>query len=184
MNSTEISRRSVDMCLLCAGTDGTSADMMSTQTGGGALVAVSNAVNLGKLFKQSILTGEREALKSFNETYLNEVKLVEPEEIVYKGAKGWDLHGWLMKPVGYEAGQKYPPIVEIHGGPAAMYANPFSMSCNCWRQKHTVSNMQIHEEVTGIARNSSMPFVVIMAAEIMKILWLDLIMCLMGINSY
>ena len=30
-----------------------------------------------------------------------------------------------MKPAGYEEGQKYPLIVEIHGGPHAMYANTF-----------------------------------------------------------
>ena len=90
-----------------------------------ALVAVSNAVNPGELYKQVIATGEREVLTSFNDTYLEEVELVEPEAIVYKGAKDWDVHGWLMKPAGYEEGKNYPLIVEIHGGPAAMYANTF-----------------------------------------------------------
>ena len=90
-----------------------------------ALVAVSNAVNPGELYKQSITTGERQALTSFNATYLEEVELVEPEAIVYQGAKNWDVHGWLMKPAGYEEGKKYPLIVEIHGGPHAMYGNTF-----------------------------------------------------------
>ncbi|MEK5040696.1 S9 family peptidase [Sporosarcina sp. FSL K6-3457] len=90
-----------------------------------ALVAVSNAINPGELYKQSITTGERQALTSFNATYVEEVELVEPETIVYRGATNWDVHGWLMKPVGYEAGKKYPLIVEIHGGPHAMYGNTF-----------------------------------------------------------
>ena len=90
-----------------------------------ALVAVSNAVNPGELYMQTIATGERQALTSFNAAYLEEVELVEPEAIVYKGAKNWDVHGWLMKPVGYIEGEKYPLIVEIHGGPHAMYANTF-----------------------------------------------------------
>ena len=90
-----------------------------------ALVTVSDAVNPGELYKQTISTGERVALTSVNKSYLEEVELVKPEAIVYKGAKGWDVHGWLMKPAGYEDGQKYPLIVEIHGGPAAMYANSF-----------------------------------------------------------
>ncbi len=90
-----------------------------------ALVAVSNAINPGELYKQTIATGEREALTSFNSTYLEEVELVEPEAIVYKGATDWDVHGWLMKPAGYVEGEKYPLIVEIHGGPHAMYANTF-----------------------------------------------------------
>ena len=38
-----------------------------------ALIAVSNAVNPGELYKQTIATGEREVLTSFNKTYLEEV---------------------------------------------------------------------------------------------------------------
>ncbi|QNK87269.1 S9 family peptidase [Sporosarcina sp. resist] len=90
-----------------------------------ALVAVSNAINPGELYKQTIATGERQAITSFNATYLEEVELVEPEAIVYKGATNWDVHGWLMKPAGYVEGTNYPLIVEIHGGPHAMYANTF-----------------------------------------------------------
>jgi dipeptidyl aminopeptidase/acylaminoacyl peptidase len=90
-----------------------------------ALITVSNSINPGELYKQTIATGEREALTSFNRVYLEEVELVEPEAIVFKGAKNWDVHGWLMKPRGYVEGEKYPLIVEIHGGPHAMYANTF-----------------------------------------------------------
>ena len=96
-----------------------------SRDGSFALVAVSDAVNPGELYKQTIATGERQLLTSFNKKYLEEVELVEPEAIVYKGAKDWDVHGWLMKPAGYVEGEKYPLIVEIHGGPAAMYANSF-----------------------------------------------------------
>lgn len=96
-----------------------------SQDGQFALVVVSNAVNPGELYKQTIATGERQALTSFNEAYVNEVELVEPQAIVYKGAKEWDVHGWLLKPAGYKEGQKYPLVVNIHGGPAAMYANTF-----------------------------------------------------------
>ena len=90
-----------------------------------ALVAVSNAVNPGELYKQTIVSGERQELTSFNSAYLKEVELIEPEAIVYKSLTNWDVHGWLMKPAGYVEGEKYPLIVEIHGGPHAMYGNTF-----------------------------------------------------------
>lgn len=90
-----------------------------------ALVAKSDAVHPGDLYQLTITTGERKALTSVNETFVEEVELVMPEAIVYKGANDWDIHGWLMKPAGFEEGKKYPLIVEIHGGPAAMYANTF-----------------------------------------------------------
>ncbi|MHA6258312.1 S9 family peptidase [Sporosarcina sp. CAU 1771] len=90
-----------------------------------ALITVGDAVNPGELAKQTIATGERTILTSFNKTFTNEVKLVEPEAIVYKGAKNWDVHGWIMKPTHFEEGKKYPLVVNIHGGPAAMYGNSF-----------------------------------------------------------
>ena len=90
-----------------------------------ALATISNAIFPGELFKLNLATGERIALTKFNEELLNEVELVEPEAIVYKGLDDWDVHGWLMKPAGYQEGQKYPLIVEIHGGPHTMYANTF-----------------------------------------------------------
>src|SRR5690606_20891937 len=62
---------------------------------------------------------------SFNDNYMDETELVSPEPIVFQGANGWDVHGWLMKPAGYEEGMRYPLVVEIHGGPHAMYGNSF-----------------------------------------------------------
>ena len=90
-----------------------------------ALVTVSNSTEIGELYVQTIATGERQALTSFNESFENEVELVQPEAIMFQGAKDWAVHGWLMKPAGYVEGQKYPLIVEIHGGPHAMFANTF-----------------------------------------------------------
>jgi dipeptidyl aminopeptidase/acylaminoacyl peptidase len=90
-----------------------------------ALIAVTDATHPGELYKQSITTGERVALTSFNRTYLEEVELVAPQAITYTSTSELDVHGWLMKPVGYEEGKKYPLIVEIHGGPHAMYGNTF-----------------------------------------------------------
>ncbi len=39
----------------------------------------------------------------------------------FKGADGWDVDGFLMKPVGWESGKKYPMVLSVHGGPAGMY---------------------------------------------------------------
>ena len=95
------------------------------ESGEFALITLSNPTHIGELYIQTIATGERQALTHFNETFEKEVDLVSPEAIVYEGAEGWNVHGWLMKPAGYVQGEKYPLIVEIHGGPHAMYANTF-----------------------------------------------------------
>ena len=45
--------------------------------------------------------------------------LGDAEEITWRGKDGTPVGGVLVKPVGYQAGTKYPLIVAIHGGPQA-----------------------------------------------------------------
>src|SRR5215471_6174129 len=43
---------------------------------------------------------------------------IRPTEIVkFKGPDGSDFYGRLIKPVGFDAGKKYPVIVDVYGGP-------------------------------------------------------------------
>ncbi len=98
-------------------------------TTGGALnravVAISKPTLQGELFLLDVPTGELTQLTNVNSEYANEVALAEVEEIQFKSKDDWDLHGWLMKPAQFEEGKKYPLILEIHGGPHAMYANSY-----------------------------------------------------------
>jgi len=54
-----------------------------------------------------------------NPNIRKDVALGEQEEITWKSTDGTMVGGVLVKPVGYQAGKKYPLIVAIHGGPAA-----------------------------------------------------------------
>ena len=45
--------------------------------------------------------------------------LGQEEEITWRSKDGSPVGGILVKPVGYRAGERYPLIVAIHGGPAA-----------------------------------------------------------------
>jgi dipeptidyl aminopeptidase/acylaminoacyl peptidase len=45
--------------------------------------------------------------------------LGEEEEITWRSSDGHEVGGVLVKPVGYQEGQRYPLIVAIHGGPAS-----------------------------------------------------------------
>jgi len=46
-------------------------------------------------------------------------QLPRQERITWKGADGVDVEGLLFYPTGYVQGQRYPLIVQTHGGPAA-----------------------------------------------------------------
>ena len=48
-----------------------------------------------------------------------DVALGDEEEITWKSNDGTTVGGVLVKPIGFQAGKKYPLIVAIHGGPAA-----------------------------------------------------------------
>ena len=56
-------------------------------------------------------------LTSFNDEWLLEVDLVPAERLTWTVEDGAEIEGWLIKPVGYTPGQKYPLILKIHGGP-------------------------------------------------------------------
>jgi dipeptidyl aminopeptidase/acylaminoacyl peptidase len=43
------------------------------------------------------------------------------QRMPYKSTDGWNIDGFLVKPVGWEPGKKYPMVVSIHGGPAGQY---------------------------------------------------------------
>ena len=48
---------------------------------------------------------------------LRDIALGETEVITWKSTDGTPVEGMLLKPVGYQAGRKYPLLVEAHGGP-------------------------------------------------------------------
>lgn len=42
------------------------------------------------------------------------------------------VHGWVMKPVGYEPGRRYPAILNTHGGPHGTYSDAFACEHQRW----------------------------------------------------
>ncbi len=64
-------------------------------------------------------------LTHFNESWFAHLDLGELEEQWFKGSDGNDLQGWILKPPGFDPNNKYPSILEIHGGPLTQYGNLF-----------------------------------------------------------
>ena len=52
---------------------------------------------------------------------LASMALGESEVVTWKSADGQVVEGVLLKPVGYRAGQRYPLLVDIHGGPTGAH---------------------------------------------------------------
>jgi dipeptidyl aminopeptidase/acylaminoacyl peptidase len=49
------------------------------------------------------------------------------EPFRWKSFDGLEIHGLLIKPVGYRAGTRYPLLTYVHGGPALQFAHAFSV---------------------------------------------------------
>ena len=60
---------------------------------------------------------EQEQLTHLYDQRLADLQLAKAEHLVYKGANGEEIDGWVMKPPGAREGVRYPLIVNIHGGP-------------------------------------------------------------------
>jgi len=60
-------------------------------------------------------------ISSFNHDWVQQKKLSMPEKHQFTNDKGLTVEFWVMKPTNYEQGKKYPLLLDIHGGPSAMW---------------------------------------------------------------
>ncbi|HTI13533.1 MAG TPA: S9 family peptidase [Dictyobacter sp.] len=68
---------------------------------------------------------ELQRVSHANDELFAELQLSSLENIQYKGADGWSIEGWIMKPHDFDPAKKYPLVVEIHGGPNTLYGHGF-----------------------------------------------------------
>ncbi|MFP7493003.1 S9 family peptidase [Terribacillus saccharophilus] len=87
--------------------------------------AVSQPDIPGDLYVTSVADEDEQRLTAVNEQLLQKKALSVPEEFRFKADDAIDLQGWIMKPTDFEEGKTYPLILEIHGGPHAMYGHAF-----------------------------------------------------------
>ena len=65
-------------------------------------------------------------LTNVNDDVLANKRLARAEELWYNSSGGTRVQGWVVKPPSFDATKRYPLILEIHGGPFAMYNVGFS----------------------------------------------------------
>jgi dipeptidyl aminopeptidase/acylaminoacyl peptidase len=85
----------------------------------------ADMVDPGQVWMCDMATGRLRKLTNINENMLRRMDLGEAEEVWFRGNSDNDLHGWLLKPPGFDESKKYPSILEIHGGPLVQYGNFF-----------------------------------------------------------
>ena len=70
---------------------------------------------------------ERRGLRALadHNSFLRDKRLADVEPIEFDSADGTHIYGFLVKPIGYEPGRRYPTILRIHGGPIYQFSHEF-----------------------------------------------------------
>jgi dipeptidyl aminopeptidase/acylaminoacyl peptidase len=74
-------------------------------------------------------------LTRVNDDVLAGKQLATQEEIWLTSVDGFRIQGWIVKPADFDPAKKYPLMLEIHGGPHAMYNGAFNLA----RQDHVAN---------------------------------------------
>ena len=74
-------------------------------------------------------TGAR--ITHFNDAALRGKYVARPETLTFT-AEDHEVHGFVLKPMNFEPGKKYPVILDVHGGPKTVYGPVFYHEMQYW----------------------------------------------------
>ena len=92
-----------------------------TLENGHLLFARTQPSDPSELFTADAAGQNATIITAFNADWLSHRRLSLPEKHSFKNSLGQTIEYWVMKPIGYTAGRHYPLLLEIHGGPSAMW---------------------------------------------------------------
>lgn len=100
---------------------------LSLASNGQAVTVRTTPLEPGRLVSFAIANpAAMKTLVDVNADVLEGRTLGQVEELWFTSKDGLKAQGWLVKPVGFEPGRKYPMVLWIHGGPWSMYDVGFS----------------------------------------------------------
>jgi dipeptidyl aminopeptidase/acylaminoacyl peptidase len=67
----------------------------------------------------------RQPVTRTNADLLKKHPVSRPERFTFAAPGGSLVDGWTIRPVDYQEGRRYPCVLQIHGGPMAMYTGTF-----------------------------------------------------------
>jgi dipeptidyl aminopeptidase/acylaminoacyl peptidase len=88
-------------------------------TSSGFIYAKTSIENPSEIYLQMV--DSVRTFTSLNSGWLASKSIVRPTKHTFTNSKGLKVDYWVMKPTDFEVGKKYPLVLEIHGGPSAMW---------------------------------------------------------------
>ncbi len=78
------------------------------------------------------LDGREQRLSAVNSWLSEEYEAAAPLDLAFTNERGDEIHGFVLPPVGYDPGKQYPVILDIHGGPKAVFGNGYFHEMQYW----------------------------------------------------
>ena len=88
--------------------------------GGSTILAMTNAETPTELYSYD--DDKLTRLTFLSDESLSSVARAEVEKLRFNSADGTPVEAFLVKPVGYQIGTRYPTILWLHGGPASQFS--------------------------------------------------------------
>lgn len=85
------------------------------------IYAKTEVKNPSELYSADLSMRNPIKLSSHNDNFLKNKALSFPEKRTYANSKGQMVEYWIMKPSNFEGGKAYPLLLNMHGGPTAMW---------------------------------------------------------------
>ena len=109
-------------------TAGSSCD--SFDVAGGHIASMEfHGLHIAELF----VDGEQ--VTHMNDWLTDEYDVQTPEAFSFTASDGYEIHGWVLKPAGFEEGKSYPGILNIHGGPRTVYSDVYYHEMQMWANR-------------------------------------------------
>ncbi|MEP6726646.1 MAG: S9 family peptidase, partial [Bacteroidota bacterium] len=83
--------------------------------------AKTEVANPYEIYLSDVTAKNSKRISSFNYDWVQKKQLSFPEKKTFTNNKGQMIEYWVMKPHNYQAGNKFPLLLNIHGGPSAMW---------------------------------------------------------------
>lgn len=91
----------------------------------GIVFAASSVMNPNDLFRADFDGSHERRLTDTNADILGSLTLSEPREFWLDRPDGGRVQGWLLMPPDHKQGEKYPLVLQVHGGPHMSYGNVY-----------------------------------------------------------
>jgi dipeptidyl aminopeptidase/acylaminoacyl peptidase len=97
---------------------------------GGLVFSLESLAGPAQLYWIAAAGGAAQPLTHHNQERLDGVGFGSYEQFSFRGWNNDTVYGYVVKPVGYQSGHKYPVAFIIHGGPESAFGNEFHYRWN------------------------------------------------------